>query len=37
MLLKQSHNEYDDALLNSKSIRHSMNSNQSKDHRIGTY
>ena len=32
-----SHNEYKDNLLNRKSLRHSMNSIQSKDHKIGTY
>ena len=32
-----SHNEYKDVLLNSKYIRHSLNSIQSKEHRIGTY
>ena len=32
-----SHNEYKDALLNNKCVRHSMNRIQSKDHRIGTY
>ena len=31
-----SHNEYKDALLYNKCIRHSMNRIQSKDHRIGT-
>ena len=29
------HNEYKDVLLNKKSLRHSMNTNQSKDQRIG--
>ena len=32
-----SHNEYKDALLNKKCLRHWMNMIQSKDHRIGTY
>ena len=32
-----SHNEYKDVLLNKKSLRHSMNRIQSKDHRIETY
>ena len=32
-----SHNEYKDALLNNKCIRHSINTIQSKTHRIGTY
>ena len=32
-----SHNEYKYVLLNKKCLRHSMNSIQSKDHRIGTY
>ena len=32
-----SHNEYKDALLNKKLWRHSMNTTQSKDHRIGAY
>ena len=32
-----SHNEYKDNLLNRNSLRHSMNSIQSKDHKIGTY
>ena len=32
-----SHNEYKDALLNKKCLRHSMNNIQSKDHKIGTY
>ena len=32
-----SHHEYEDVLFNKKCIRHSMNRNQSKDHRIGTY
>ena len=31
------HNEYKNVLLNSKSLRHSANRIQSKDHRIGTY
>ena len=31
------HNEYKDVLLNNKSLRHSMNIIQSKDHRIGIY
>ena len=30
------HNEYEDVLLNTKCIRHSMNIIQSKDHRKGT-
>ena len=30
-------NEYKDVLLNNKYLRHSMNRNQSKDHRIATY
>ena len=30
-------NEYKDALLNNKCLRHSMNRIQSKDHKIGTY
>ena len=32
-----SHNEYKYVLLNKKCLRHSMNSIQSKDHKIGTY
>ena len=32
-----SHNEYKDVLLNNKSLRHSVNRIQSKDHIIGTY
>ena len=32
-----SHNEYTDALLNKKCLRHPMNMIQSKDHRIETY
>ena len=32
-----SHNEYKDALLNNKCIRHSMNRIESKYHSIGTY
>ena len=32
-----SHNEYKDALLNKKCLKHSMNRIQSKDHRIKTY
>ena len=32
-----SHYEYEDALLNNKCIRHSLNRIQSKDHRIRTY
>ena len=32
-----SHNEYKDVLSNSKCIRHSLNSIQSKEHRMGTY
>ena len=32
-----SHSEYKDVLLNNKSLRHSMNRIQSKDHRIGFY
>ena len=32
-----SHNEYKDVLLNNKSLRHSMNRIQSKNHRILTY
>ena len=32
-----SHNEYKDALLNKKCMRHSMNRIQSKDYRIRTY
>ena len=31
------HNEYKDVLLNKKSLSHSMNSIQNKDHRIGAY
>ena len=31
------HNEYKDALLKNKCIRHSMNRIQTKDHKIGTY
>ena len=31
------HNEYKDVLLNNKCLRHSMNTIQSKDHRIGNY
>ena len=34
---KISHNEYKDNLLNNKYLRHSMNTIQSKNHRIGTY
>ena len=33
----RSHNEYKDALLNRKCLRHSMNRIQSKDHKIETY
>ena len=32
-----SHNEYKDISLNKKYLRHSMNSIQSKDHRIGSF
>ena len=32
-----SHNKYKDVLLNNNSLKHSMNSIQSKDHKIGTY
>ena len=32
-----SQNEYKDVLLNNKYLRHSVNRNQSKDHRIATY
>ena len=32
-----SHNGYNDVLLNKKYLRHSMNSIQSKDHKIETY
>ena len=32
-----SDNEYKDALLNKKCLRHSMNRIQSKDYKIGTY
>ena len=32
-----SHNEYEDALLIKKCLRHWMNMIQSKDHRVGTY
>ena len=32
-----SHNDYKDALLNKKCIKHSMNRIQSKDLRIGAY
>ena len=32
-----SHSEYKDVLLNNKSLRHSMNRTQSKDHIIGIY
>ena len=32
-----SHNKYKDILLNNKSLGHSMNRIQSKDHKIGTY
>ena len=32
-----SHNEYKDVLLSNKCLRHSRNSTQCKDHRIGTY
>ena len=32
-----SHNEYKDALLNHKYLKHVMNKIRSKDHRIGTY
>ena len=31
------HNEYNEALLKNKCIRHSMNRIQSKNHKIGTY
>ena len=31
-----SHDEYRDALLNNKRLRHSVNKIQSKEHRIGT-
>ena len=37
MLQQQCHNEYKDVLLNKKCLRHSMNTIQSKDHKIGTY
>ena len=37
VVAKISHNEYKDALLNKKCLRHSMNRIQSKDHKIGTY
>ena len=33
----KSHSEYRDVLLNKKYLRHSINSIQSKDHKIGTY
>ena len=32
-----SHNEYKDVFLDQKCLRHSMNTIQSKNHRIGTY
>ena len=32
-----SHNEYKNVLLNKKSVRHSMNRSERKDHRIGTF
>ena len=32
-----SHNEYTDVFLDQKCLRHSMNTIQSKNHRIGTY
>ena len=32
-----SHDKYKDVFLNKKCLRHSMNSMQSKDHKIGTY
>ena len=32
-----SHNKYKDVLLNNKSLKHSMNRIQSKDHKIETY
>ena len=32
-----SRNKYKDVLLNNKSLKHSMNRIQSKDHKIGTY
>ena len=32
-----SHNEYKDALLNNRCVRHSINRIQSKDHKIETY
>ena len=32
-----SNNEYKDALLNKKCLRHSMNRIKSKDNKIGTY
>ena len=31
------HKKHKDLLLNNKSLRHSMNRIQSKDHRVGTY
>ena len=34
---KISHGEYKDVLINKKCLRHSMNSIQNKDQRIGTY
>ena len=37
MLIKITHNEYKNVLLNNKCMRHSMNRIQSIDHRIGTY
>ena len=37
MLIKITHNEYKDVLLNNKCMRHSMNRIQSIDHRIRTY
>ena len=37
MLQQQCHNEYKDVLLNKKCLRHSMNTIQSKDHKIGNY
>ena len=37
VVAKISHNEYKDVLLNNICIRHSMNRNHSKDHRMGAY
>ena len=37
VVAKISHNEYEDALLNKKCLRYSMNRIPSKNHKIGTY